>query len=289
MHCFWCHNPESLSPLPDMQFFPVRCIGCRLCEAACNWHCHRFGEDDSHIFDREHCTGCGKCTLVCPSGSLVKTGYTLSPEQLADIIYRDKTFFDHSGGGVTVSGGEPLLQSEFVVLLFNLLKKRGIHTAIETALNIPPESLKAVMPKTDLFLADLKHPEPQTHRAVTGVGNCLIQQNLCLLDSSRQPYAIRIPVIPGVNDTEEVMNAFQILIGRLNNPLYLELMPYHEYGIGKYESLSKDYHQLEGLHPPTKEKLIQLAKCFDSIQVRFRDGAKEIMITGGVLCEENQP
>lgn len=289
MHCFWCHNPESLSPLPDVQFFPVRCIGCRLCEDACDWHCHRFEDNGIHIFNRECCIGCGKCTAVCPSGSLVKTGYSISPEQLADIVSRDKTFFDHSGGGVTISGGEPLLQPDFVTLFFRLMKKMGIHTAVETALNIPSESLKAVLPETDLFLADLKHPDPRTHRTVTGVGNELILQNLSLLDSSRKPYAIRIPVIPGVNDTEEVMNAFQVLIDGLNHPLYLELMPYHEYGVGKYDSLSKDCHQLDGLHPPTKEKLIQLAKCFNSIQVRFRDGAKEIMITGGVLCEENQP
>lgn len=123
MHCFWCHNPESLSPLPDVQFFPVRCIGCRLCEDACDWHCHRFEDNGIHIFNRECCIGCGKCTAVCPSGSLVKTGYSISPEQLADIVSRDKTFFGHSGGGVTVSGGEPLLQPDFVTLFFRLMKK----------------------------------------------------------------------------------------------------------------------------------------------------------------------
>lgn len=289
MRCFWCHNPESLSCGVDIQFFAGRCIGCGLCMEACPRRCHWFDEKNgAHIYDRRNCIQCGKCAAVCPSGSLVKTGYSMTADDLAERVSRDKPFFDRSGGGVTVSGGEPLLQAAFVSRLFQNLRGQGIHTAVETALNVPPESLAEVMPHTGLFLADIKHPDSQVHRAVTGAGNGRILQNLSLLDESGAPYCIRIPVIPGVNDSEEVMAAFQEIIGKLEHPLYLELMPYHEYGTGKYKSLSRDHSRLEALHPPSKEKLVQLAKCFTAIEVRFRDGAKEITITGGVLCEGNQ-
>lgn len=210
-------------------------------------------------------------------------------DELADILSRDKPFFDSSGGGVTVSGGEPLLQPDFVSGLFLLLRTGGIHTAVETALNVSPESLKKVFPVTDLLLADLKHPDSRAHRAAVGVGNERILQNLSLLDKSGLAYCIRIPVICGINDTEEVMRAFGSIIEKLNNPLYLELMPYHEYGVGKYGSLSRDHHRLDALHPPSKEHLIRLAECFDSLPVLFRDGAVRLTFMGGVLCERNQP
>lgn len=290
MSCFWCHNPESISSGADIQFFDSRCIGCQLCRDVCVHGCHQFDPGNgSHLFLRKNCIQCGCCAAVCPSGSLVKTGYSMPADELADILSRDKPFFDSSGGGVTVSGGEPLLQPDFVSGLFLLLRTGGIHTAVETALNVSPESLKKVFPVTDLFLADLKHPDSRAHRAAVGVGNERILQNLSLLDKSGLAYCIRIPVICGINDTEEVMRAFGSIIEKLNNPLYLELMPYHEYGVGKYGSLSRDHHRLDALHPPSKEHLIRLAECFDSLPVLFRDGAVRLTFMGGVLCERNQP
>lgn len=290
MSCFWCHNPESISSETDIQFFDSRCIGCQLCRDVCVHGCHQFDPGNgSHLFLRKNCIQCGSCAAVCPSGSLVKTGYSMPAGELADILSRDKPFFDSSGGGVTVSGGEPLLQPAFVSGLFGLLRTGGIHTAVETALNVSPESLKKVLPVTDLFLVDLKHPDSHAHRAAAGAGNELILQNLSLLDKTGLRYCIRIPVIPGVNDTIEIMYAFREIIRELNNPLSLELMPYHEYGVGKYDSLSRNRQQLDALRPPSKEALIRLAKCLDTIPVRFRDGASSLTFMGGVLCEENQP
>lgn len=290
MRCFWCHNPESLSPEPDIQFFVDRCILCGKCQEICDRNCHRIDPDARiHDFNRDRCTKCGKCARVCPSGSLIKTGESITPEALADIVLRDRPFFGHSGGGVTVSGGEPLLQPEFVQQFFALLKEQGIHTAIETALNVPAESLASVMPFTDLFLADIKHPDPDRHRAVTGVSNDLIRRNFSILDQSGRPYAVRVPVIPGVNDSETVMRALQEQIRVLLHPLYLELMPYHGYGLKKYNSLSKDHQELDDMYPPSKETLIRLAKCFDTVKVLFRDGPRTVTISGGVLCEKEEP
>ncbi len=288
MHCFWCHNPESLTPGVNIQFFSDRCIGCHLCETVCEEQCHRFDSRGIHVFDRSSCIKCGKCADICPSGSLVKTGEKVALEELADLVCRDKAFFDNSGGGVTASGGEPLLQSEFIAGLFRILKARGINTAIETALNVPSEALKNVLACTDFFFADMKHPDSSIHKSLTGVGNEQIIRNFSLLDESGLPYAIRIPVIPGVNDTEGIMRAFQNNIRKLQNPLYLELMPYHEFGIGKYDSLAADRSKLDTIHPPSREKLMQLAACFDSLKVVFRDGSKEITYMGGVLCKQNE-
>lgn len=289
MRCFWCHNPESLSPEADIQFFTDRCILCGKCQKICENGCHRINSDaQTHSFHRGLCIKCGKCAQNCPSGSLVKTGESISPEALAKIVIRDRTFFDHSGGGVTVSGGEPLLQSAFVQQFFTILKDLGIHTAVETALNIPSESLLAVMPLTDLFLTDIKHPDPDRHRLATGISNELILQNLSILDKSGRPYAVRVPIIPGVNDSENVMCALNTIIGSLLHPLYVELMPYHAYGLKKYSSLSRDHTKLDAIQPPAKESLIRLAKCFDTVKVLFRDGPRTVTIFGGELCEEKE-
>lgn len=288
MRCFWCHNPESLIPGPNIQFFTDRCIGCRLCETVCPETCHCFNDSGAHIFQRNNCKKCGKCAKICPSGSLVKTGEKVTLEELVSLVSRDKAFYDHSGGGVTASGGEPLLQSKFLSAFFQTLKVQGIHTAMETALNVPEEALMDVLPHTDFFFADMKHPDSAIHKALTGAANERILQNFSILDKSGLPYAIRIPVIPGVNDTEEVMRAFQANIRKLRHPMYLELMPYHEFGIGKYDSLSADRSRLDTIHPPSGEKLMQLAACFDSIKVIFRDGSKEITYKGGMLCKPSE-
>lgn len=285
MHCFWCHNPESLMPGSNIQFFSDRCIGCRLCETVCKEQCHQFDSSGIHMFNRDNCKKCGNCVQICPSGSLAKTGEKVTLEELVDMVSRDKAFYDHSGGGVTASGGEPLLQSKFICRFFQVLKSRGIHTAIETALNVPSKALMDILPYTDFVFADMKHPDSSAHKAITGARNEQILQNFSILDESGQTYAIRIPIIPGVNDTEKIMRAFQSNIRKLKHPMYVELMPYHEFGVGKYDSLSADRSRLDTIHPPSKERMMQLATCFDSIKVIFRDGSKEITYKGGMLCE----
>ncbi len=283
MHCFWCHNPESLLPEPEIQFFVDRCILCGRCQEVCDRHCHRIDPDSrTHDFHRAPCTKCGKCALNCPSGSLVRTGESITPEELAGIVLRDRAFFMHSGGGVTVSGGEPLLQPAFVHRFFTILQEQRIHTAIETALNVPWESLSTVLPVTDLILADIKHPDPEMHKAATGVSNELILQNFRILEQSGLPYVIRVPVIPGVNDSEAVMHMLNTRISGILHPLYLELMPYHEYGLKKYDSLSREHAALDALHPPTRESLIRLAACFDTVKVLFRDGSRTVTLSGGI-------
>ena len=285
LRCFWCHNPESLQVSPQLLFYPDRCIGCRLCEQVCPKECHSFTAGESgvfeHILKRESCISCGACARACPAKCLQLSGYRASLEDVLAQVTRDLPFYKSSGGGVTVSGGEPLLQAPFVSALFRALKKKGIHTAIETALHVPASSLEMVLPFTDLVIADMKHPDPEMHRQFTGSDNRRILDNFALLQSSDVPYMIRIPVIPGVNDTPEVMRAFEANMLPLTRRQCVELMPWHDFGLNKYAGLSLGTESQAGLQTPSKEKLLELGRQFQQTSVIFRDGASVIRVTGG--------
>lgn len=279
LRCFWCHNPESYKKSKELQYFAQKCIACGLCVSQCQYGCHSIDQNTGvHSFLRDSCHNCGRCASVCPSRSLVFTGSDWSIANLISEVMRDKPFFDNSGGGVTASGGEPLLQYEFLAAFFHKLKEKHIHTVIESALNVPFSAIEAVLAYTDLFLVDFKHPDANEHEKITGSSNELILHNINLLDQSGVKYCIRIPIIPGVNDTVETMTAFDKIIGNLKNPTHVELMPYHDYGIGKYNSMGLDTSKQDGLDAPLEEELLQLADAFTSIPVEFRSGSQKIVI-----------
>jgi len=280
LRCFWCHNPESHKKAKELQFFAERCIGCGLCVSQCQYGCHSIDQKTgAHIFSRDNCHNCGRCACVCPSGSLVFSGSDWTVPDLVSEVMRDKPFFDNSGGGITASGGEPFLQHEFLSAFFYQLKEKHIHTAIETALNVPFSAIEDVLPYTDLFLVDLKHPDAYEHEKITGCSNELILNNIKSLDRKGVEYCIRIPIIPGVNDTVDIMSEFDKVIGNLKNPTHVELMPYHKYGLGKYSSMGLDTSKQDGLDVPTEEKLFQLANAFTCIQVEFRSGPQKRVIS----------
>lgn len=285
LHCFWCHNPESLKTVPQLLFYPERCIGCRICESVCPRQCHQFtersGESMVHTLVREQCITCGACAKACPAKCLQLSGYRASLEETVALASRDLAFYKSSGGGVTVSGGEPLLQASFVAAFFRELKELGIHTAIETALHVPSSALELVLPWTDLVIADMKHPDPDLHRKYTGSDNHQILENFARLEASDVPYMIRIPVIPGVNDAPETMRAFEKNMLALTRRQCVELMPWHDFGLNKYAGLDMDAGAQDGLSPPSKEKLMELGRQFQKTAVIFRDGAETIHVTGG--------
>lgn len=286
LRCFWCHNPESIRFALEIQYFPDRCIGCGLCREACELGCHQFdAQSGQHLFQRERCISCGRCAGVCPAQSLVLSGKDWQVEALVKEVLRDRPFYEQSQGGVTASGGEPLLQPDFVACFFHRLHQKGIHTALETALYVPEGALQQVLPEVDFLLADLKYPEAEGHRRAVGADNEQILKNLQLVDQSDVVYCVRIPVIPGVNDQDDVMRQFEAVLRPLKRLPYVELMPYHDFGLGKYDSLARDSSRQAGMTAPTKDRLIELAKQLHSHTVIFRNGSKQITVNGGIVCE----
>jgi len=210
------------------------------------------------VFRRELCTGCGACASVCYAEALVLIGKEMSAQEVVDEVEQDKDYYRNSGGGVTVSGGEPLFQCEFTYEILRLSKERGIHTAIESNLSLPWEKIKTLLPVTDLIMMDIKSMDESIHREWTGISNRLVLENVMKLSQLSVPLIVRTPVIPGVNDREEDIRAIAGFISSFPNLEYYELLPYHPLGTGKYDSLGMEY-ALKGVKRPDPEKMRALA------------------------------
>ncbi len=199
LRCKWCHNPESLSPRRELLYDADLCTHCLACTSLCKANREING---SHTFHRSLCTACGRCRGVCPHGALEPVGEERSAASLAEELLRDELFMKASGGGVTFSGGEPLLQIDLCVELAKLLKARGINLAIDTCGHVSRSAIDAILPYADTFLFDVKAVNEEVHRACTGVSNRLILENLRYLDSIGASIEIRYPFVPGENDGE---------------------------------------------------------------------------------------
>jgi pyruvate formate lyase activating enzyme len=207
LHCDWCHNPESISGSLQTQWFSVRCIGCRTCASACPNGCLSLTEDGLSI-DREHCEVCGKCVEACPSGAREMVGREVTVDEVLTELLKDLAYYEKSGGGVTLSGGEPTLQPDFAEALLRGLKEQGISTALDTCGLCSPRTLDRLLPYTDLVLFDLKLQDSNAHRKFTGVSNETILENLShlrdFIDRQNRPISlwIRTPLIPGATLSE---------------------------------------------------------------------------------------
>ena len=212
LHCAWCHNPESLSTQPQTQWFAARCLGCDTCLSICPDHNLTRTESGLNI-DRAHCKGCGKCAKACPAGAIELLGQKMSVAELLVELLKDRVYYDASGGGVTLSGGEPTLQADFTEALLRGLKAEGIATALDTCGLCSPATLDRLLPFIDLVLYDLKLYDDDLHRQFTGSSNRLILDNLLhLLDmqhSHTWPFKlwIRTPLIPGITATRDNLTA----------------------------------------------------------------------------------
>lgn len=240
LRCRWCHNPETLSAAVQVLYAPVKCIHCGRCVAVCPAH-HRI-EGRDMVFDREGCTLCGRCATACPSGALSLCGETMTLDEVMAEIRKDAHFFQATGGGVTLSGGECLLQAEFAAALLSHCRDEGISTAIESALHVPWAQAARVLPYADLCFADLKIADPDKHRLYTGQDNRLILDNLRRLTREREQVIIRIPLIPGVNDSLEDMCAFAGVISTLGEGVQgVELLKYNNLAESKYHMAGLEY------------------------------------------------
>lgn len=226
LRCKWCSNPEGFWRYSQPGIYPSKCIGlkqCGFCKTACmDDDMIQFKDNKIIRIDRTRCTGCMKCSDACPSDAIKAWGREETVAGLMDIILKDKDFFIPSGGGVTLSGGEPLMQSDFVEELLMECKRHQIHTCVETTLFVDWDVIEKVAQYTDLFISDLKHMQTDIHKKYTGVSNSRILGNMIKLVWSGKPLILRIPVIPSVNDTKEVMEvAADFIITQLNGRILL--------------------------------------------------------------------
>jgi pyruvate formate lyase activating enzyme len=214
---------------------PQNCIGCRACVKICSCHCFT---EAGHIIDRKTCTGCGKCTAVCSANALKLYGSKIESDALLSELLKDAVFYEKSGGGITFSGGECLLQSNFLVEMLELCKANSLHTAVDTAGNTDFSIFERLLPSTDLLLYDLKSTDPAIHKKGTGVDNTVILRNLSmLLQKCPEKIWIRIPIIPGFNNNREEIRKMHDFLSNFATPAKIELMPYHRLGEIKYKNL----------------------------------------------------
>ena len=235
LRCVRCHNPENLSSRPELMYFQDKCIGCQLCAAVCGNHSF---SGKIHTIHRETCVSCGKCAQVCPANALSVAGEAITPQALLPRLLEDRMFFDASGGGVTLSGGEPLAQPEFATEVLRLLKAEGIHTALDTCLFASRKTLEGVLPWTDLFLVDIKAMDSGLHQRCTGVPNGPILENIRYLDQTGASMEARIPFVPGWNADQ--IGPIADFLASLRHPPKVKLLPYHDYGNAKLERLGKE-------------------------------------------------
>ena len=240
LHCSWCHNPESLSLVREIALRSDRCIQCGDCMAICkNGAIYR--ENGSYVIHRERCLRCGECVDVCVADARALVGREMTVEEVMKEIRADASFFNQSGGGVTFSGGEPLLQHEFLLALLETCRMEGIHTTVDTTGFTSATILKSIAANTDLFLYDLKLFNDAMHREYTGVSNQIIFQNLKLLADWNKKVVIRIPLIPSLNDDEENIRALGAFVASLQKIQEIHLLPYHRSGIDKYQRIGMEY------------------------------------------------
>ncbi len=240
LNCIWCHNPESKKIYPELFYVPNKCIGCTLCLSVCPNNCHSFLEN-THIFNRDTCTLCGKCATVCAPKALEIVGEEKSVEEVLKEVLKDKPFYENSGGGVTISGGEPMANPCFTYELLKAFKENGLHTAIETSGFGKKEDFIKIAPLVDLFLFDYKETDPKLHKEFTGVSNELILENLKMLDDLGNKIILRCPIIPGYNDRKEHFEGISNTANSLKNILEINIEPYHPLGKSKAEQLGKVY------------------------------------------------
>lgn len=260
LNCVWCHNPESISPHVQKMYTQKKCIGCESCVEECPEHALRL-TSDGIVTDSNLCTLCGKCADVCPTLAIEMSGKKASVPDLMLQIRKEIRTMDESGGGVTISGGEPMMQSGFLIELLDALGEEGLHRAVDTTGLAKSETLLEVARRTDLFLYDLKAMDPDIHQKFTGVRNDKILENLRLLAEFGARIIIRIPLIHGVNSDQKNIQETAQFIAALPGDQEVNLLPYHNIAQLKHQKLGQEYQ--EGvMGEPSEEEIRSAIELF---------------------------
>lgn len=274
LKCLWCSNPETIKKKPEVAVTPDDCIGidvCGLCLKACSANALVAAGNKIVAIDRERCAGCLSCGAACPNNALKTQGKYMTIGEVMEVIRQDRSLYQRSGGGVTLSGGDCLLQPDFVEKLLAECQRAGIHTCVESQLSCKTEVLEQILPHTDMMITDLKHMDAAIHRKLTGVSNKQILINIRYLATKHVPLVIRIPVVKGYNDeAENLSKTAQFLRLEVGSALkQLQLLPYRPLGIEKYRSLGMEY-PLAGFAIPSPQEYFE----------RIRDIAEEFQRMG---------
>ena len=273
LHCVWCHNPESQAASEQFGFLQHKCVNCGACVMVCPTGAQKLDENHKHIFDRSLCNMCGLCVSVCHRKALTKYGKKVTVEEILPELLQDIDFYEESNGGVTLSGGEPLLQIDFCEELLRQLKDANVNTAVDTCGFAPWESINRILPFTDTFLYDIKHMDPKKHCDYTGQRNELIIDNLRKLNKCGAKIEIRMPFIPSYNDDEANLRAMGELLGGMKMVERVKVLPYHEFARTKYVSIGMN-DTMPQVKIPTEDDLTRAVNILKEYNVNAVSGTK---------------
>lgn len=274
--CKWCCNPEGQKHRPQLRFLSIKCVGADKCKAPCVDACPKgaisLSPQGKAVTDWELCQAYGRCTEACLFGARTIAGRRMTVEEVLAEVEKDWSFYNRSGGGVTVGGGEPLMQFEFVLALLKRCKERFFHTALETCGHGPWQHLKPISEYTDLLYYDIKHMNPQKHKELTGVSNELILSNAKRVLSGKVDceVIVRIPIVPDYNDSKQDVEAIARFVAESGGTM-IELLPYHALGSSKYKQLGMQY-ELGGIRPPSEEQMEKLRNVVKSFGLKEMTG-----------------
>ena len=255
LSCVWCHNPESQSFEKQMMFYKSKCVGCGKCREVC----------PNHL---QSCDFCGRCELYCPSDARKICGKEYTVDEVLKEIVKDKPFYENSGGGVTLSGGEPLAQYDFSLELLKKAKENGIHTAVETCGYAEKSKILEIAKYVDLFLFDFKETDQELHKKYTGVDNKIILENLKALSDAGSKIILRCPIIPGFNDRAEHFKGISETAEKFSGIEHIEIEPFHPLGESKYSALNREYADIQPPDAETVDNWIEQIKLGTEKEVK---------------------